>query len=121
MPPPGAVFESVQREINMFNPIKSLLSFFSGSDQPSGFIVRSKHRETHGHFEEAFETAAELDAFLAGYQPTAHLTYVTTSVYACYGNKEELIELHQHLTANLDWERARFDELAAAMAAEIQT
>ena len=81
--------------------------------------MRSKHRETHGIYEQAFETSEELDAFLAEYQPTAHLTYITTSVYACYGNKEQLIELHQHLTGNPDWELARFEELAAAMGAEV--
>ena len=104
----------------MFDKIKALLGLAKKPDTPTSFLVRSKHKDTHVFFTQEFETAEELDAYLESYQPTAHLNYVSTTVYACYGKKRQLIEIHEHITGNPEWEYSKFRDIAASLGAEIE-
>ena len=104
----------------MFNKIKALLGLTEKSEAVSKFLVKCKHKTSHVIFSHEFDTADDLDEFLESYQPTAHLNYVSTTVYACYGKKRQLIEIHEHFTGNAEWEYSKFREIAASLGAEIE-
>ena len=103
----------------MFNKIKTLLGFDKAPELQPTFIVKSKHRDTSVINSREFSTGEELDAFMQGYEPTAWLCYATTEVFACYGKKQELVELHQHITGNISFEEDKFEQLARELGAEV--
>lgn len=104
----------------MFNKILSILGLTKPRGNPSNFIVKSTHRSTQEIFTHEFDTQSELDAFLAGYKPTAHLNYIRTKVYACFGSKQRLMQLHEHLTGNASFEFKRFEDVAASVGAKVE-
>ena len=104
----------------MFNKILSILGLTKPLRNPTKFIVLSKHRTSNELFTHEFDSQSELDAFLAGYKPTAHLNYISTKVYACFGSKQRLIEMHDHLTANASFEFKRFEGIAASVGAKVE-
>lgn len=109
----------------MFNKIKSILGLdkrqpvFGKPKTPTGFLVNCKHRDTSKMYEHQFETAEELAEFMETYRPTAHLNYVSTMVYAMYGETNRLIEMHNHLVGNVQWENDRFQSIAQTLGVEI--
>ena len=105
----------------MFHKILSFLGLTKPQGNPSNFIVQSTHRSTQEIFCHEFDTQSELDAFLAGYKPTAHLNYIRTKVYACFGSKQRLLEVHEHLTANTSFEFKRFEGIAASVGAKVES
>jgi hypothetical protein len=98
----------------MFNKLFSILGLSEPTRNPTKFTVQSTHRSTQEIFAHEFDTQSELDAFLAGYKPTAYLNYIRTKVYACFGSKQRLIEVHNHLTGNPSFEFKRFEGIAAS-------
>jgi hypothetical protein len=103
----------------MFNKLFSILGLSEPTRNPTKFTVQSTHRSTQEIFAHEFDTQSELDAFLAGYKPTAYLNYIRTKVYACFGSKQRLIEVHNHLTGNPSFEFKRFEGIAASVGAKV--
>ncbi len=77
------------------------------------YMVLCTHKISGVKFDYLFDTTDELNTFMQTHCPTAHLNYIRTEVYVMDNDgPAELIERHEHLTGNVDYETGKFNEEA---------
>ncbi len=78
----------------------------------AAFMVKAKHKLSGETFSWLFDSQAELNEFMQDYCPTAHLNYIRTEVYQMDRGLPQLLERHEHLTGNVDFETKKFNQEA---------